>query len=245
MNCEKCLALIDDYLDEELNSTDSVVVSKHLEVCSSCAVIHADFTAILNCCAETRDFLETPPNPQALWLRISNLIESEQSALVPAEAKAVVSLQPKTSLWARSWQLSFQQMFSAVLGITVITSLLTIIGIKNASQFQSNFAAAQNGLFSPFYPAKNQPETRNIELENRLKQQQLAIEYWNRRVEARKNQWNKHLREAFDRNLAAIDGVVADYQQQLIANPDDKISEEMLDAALNDKMQLLREFSEL
>jgi hypothetical protein len=78
-----------------------------------------------------------------------------------------------------------------------------------------------------------------------LKEQQLAIQYWNQRVETRKNQWNRHLRDAFDRNLHEIDEVVADYKQQLQNNPQDKISEEMLDSALKDKMDLLREFSEL
>jgi hypothetical protein len=33
----------------------------------------------------------------------------------------------------RSWQLSFQQMVSAVLGIAVVTSLLTVVGLENIS----------------------------------------------------------------------------------------------------------------
>jgi CHASE3 domain sensor protein len=64
-------------------------------------------------------------------------------------------------------------------------------------------------------------------------------------VQARRNQWNRNLREAFDRNLREIDQVVAEYTQILEENPQDDLSGEMLDSALKEKMDLLREFSEL
>jgi hypothetical protein len=53
------------------------------------------------------------------------------------------------------------------------------------------------------------------------------------------------LREAFDRNLQEIDQVVNEYTQILEENPQDDLSSEMLDSALNEKMNLLREFSDL
>jgi ADP-dependent phosphofructokinase/glucokinase len=71
------------------------------------------------------------------------------------------------------------------------------------------------------------------------------IDYWNKRVQARRLQWDKHLREAFDRNLQEIDQVVFEYTQILEENPQDEVSSEMLDSALNEKVDLLREFSEL
>jgi hypothetical protein len=240
MDCEKCLALIDDFLDAKLSSAESAAIGEHLQICVGCAVFHEDLTAVFESCEDLRGHLAEPPNSQALWLRISNLIESEQTALALAETKNVVPLASKTSWWARSWQLSFQQMASAVLGIAVITSLLTVVGLQNA-------ASVKNSIAVQFFQSSetHKPAGRTIELENRLKEQQMAIEYWNRRVESRRNQWNRNLREAFDRNLTAINQVVTDYETQLQSNPEDKISEEMLDAALKDKMELLREFSEL
>ena len=53
------------------------------------------------------------------------------------------------------------------------------------------------------------------------------------------------MREAFDRNLNEINQVVLEYDKILQENPQDNISGEMLDSALNDQMALLREFSEL
>lgn len=243
MNCEKCLALFDDFLDKNLSSADFAAIEEHLTICFDCAMYQEDMTRILECCDDVREYLEEPPNSQALWLRISNIVESEQQALTLAESKNVVHVSPKTGWWSRSWSLSLQQMTSAVLGIAVITSLLTVVGLQNASSFKDSLAIQ---FFAPkTEEQKSLRGTRSIEAQNRVREQQMAIEYWNRRVESRKNQWNQHLRNAFDRNIQAIDQVVADYEQQLQSNPEDKISEEMLDSALTDKMELLREFSEL
>lgn len=247
MNCEKCLAQLDEYLDGSINSADCALLKEHLENCRPCADLSADFAAILSGCEETRDYLESPPNPQALWLRISNIVECEQSILTAAETKTSEVTPKSMKWWNRNWQLSTQQMFSAVVGIAVITSLLTIVGVQNALRSQANPSLLQSSLFPSLLGSRenHQAPLNGSVNENRVKQQELAIEYWNRRVESRKNQWNRRLQDAFDRNLHEIDQVVADYRQQLQINPDDKISEEMLDSALNDKMALLREFSEL
>jgi hypothetical protein len=75
--------------------------------------------------------------------------------------------------------------------------------------------------------------------------QSVAIEYLMKRVEERKGRWNPRMREAFDRNLGIIDATVSDSLKELGESPHDEISEEALNAALRDKMELLREFSEL
>lgn len=248
MNCEDCLARLDDYNDENLTRVDSVAVEKHLEFCPPCRAFQQDLVLILNSCVAVQEHLEAPPNAQALWLRISNTIECEQQIQVLAEAKSTSAAAKKVGWLTRtletSWKLSLQQMVSAVLGVAVIASLLTVVGLQNRPNLSAASATAiESRTF--WNNSKNQPATRNIEIENRVKQQQLAIEYWNRRVATRKNQWNANLRNAFDRNLHEIDQVVADYRQQLESNPEDNISEEMLDSALQDKMELLREFSEL
>ena len=53
------------------------------------------------------------------------------------------------------------------------------------------------------------------------------------------------MRETFDRNLAVIDQTVNDSMNSLTQNPHDDVSEEMLNAALNEKLSLLKEFAEL
>jgi hypothetical protein len=53
------------------------------------------------------------------------------------------------------------------------------------------------------------------------------------------------MRETFDRNLQVIDQTVNDSLNSLSQNPHDEVSEEMLNAALNEKLSLLKEFAEL
>ena len=53
------------------------------------------------------------------------------------------------------------------------------------------------------------------------------------------------MRETFDRNMKVIDQAVADSFNDLNRNPHDEISEQMLNESLNDKLALLKEFSDL
>jgi hypothetical protein len=82
------------------------------------------------------------------------------------------------------------------------------------------------------------------DVDDRVRRQQVTIDYWYERVSQRKRRWNPQLREAFERNLNVLDQAVEDSRQRLKVNPHDEISEEMLNAALNDKMELLKEFSD-
>jgi len=53
------------------------------------------------------------------------------------------------------------------------------------------------------------------------------------------------MRETFDRNMGVIDQAVSDSLNDLNRNPHDDVSEQMLNEALNDKLALLKEFSDL
>jgi len=60
-----------------------------------------------------------------------------------------------------------------------------------------------------------------------------------------KARWNPQMRETFDRNMSVIDAAVTDSMKQLSQNPHDSVSEDILNDALNDKVALLKEFSDL
>ena len=82
-------------------------------------------------------------------------------------------------------------------------------------------------------------------VEDRYRQQQQAIAYWNQRVELNKARWNPQMRETFDRNMSVIDAAMNDSMSHLRVDPHDEVSEEILNDALNDKLALLKEFSDL
>jgi tetratricopeptide (TPR) repeat protein len=243
MNCENCQNFLSPFLDGELDETSASNVKAHLALCAECTEIYEDFAAIVGFCGDRTRTEIPPPNSQALWCRINNIIETE----IKPELEIVNAPKPSrlSLLWNRTWSLSMTQAFSAVMGVAVISSLLTVIGIKNFVLSANSETGAPPSAFEKFLGQVGVVETPRTTREKRLKEQQIAIEYWNKRVEARRQQWDKNIRAAFERNLNEIDEAVSEYNQILETNPQDEISSEMLDTTLNEKMELLRQFSEL
>ena len=91
-----------------------------------------------------------------------------------------------------------------------------------------------------------QAEAANLsDLNDRFFQRRQVIDYWNQRVELNKARWSPEMRETFERNLKVIDQAVADSMNELKRNPHDEVSEQMLNESFNDKLALLKEFSDL
>ncbi len=247
MNCEQCQELMSAFLDNELNKTDSLNIQTHLTICAECAKVCEDFASILEFCGETPADEILPPNPQALWCRISNIIESEVQAEIKKDKIETEPVPEKRGRFGKSRQLSFSQMISAFMGIALISSLLTIVGIQNYSAPTDDLAAnpAERSIFQKLLGKIGLVETPQELRERHIKERLSAIDYWNKRVETRRAQWDAQMRDAFDRNLREIDKTVFEYNNILENNPQDELSGEMLDSTLNEKMELLREFAEL
>ncbi|MGI9034936.1 MAG: anti-sigma factor family protein [Pyrinomonadaceae bacterium] len=248
MKCETCQELLSEFIDDQLDEKAVARVKAHLTLCAKCAEIYQDFSNILGVC--DLDLAEEipPPNEQALWCRINNIIEAEVKPEVVAEQNLKpVSGDWFSKMWRRSWSLSLTQLTTAIVGIALISSLLTVVGLRNSNPFNENNsdASMQPSLFEKVLGKVGLVETPQQARERRLREQQAAIDYWNKRVEARRAQWDNHLREVFDRNLNEVDQVVTGYNRALEENPQDELSNEMLDSAMTEKVELLREFSDL
>lgn len=247
MNCEECQQLISVYLDNELEKESSLQVQTHLAACAACAKVCQDFAMILDFCQLDAEPDFVPPNSKALWCRIHNIIETEiKPEILEENSEEKVKKGRLSSLWANRWQLSLSQVMTSVLGIALISSLLTVVAVKNYSAPSDNFTAnAAPTVFEKVLCKIGLKTTPEQARQKRIQEQQATIEYWNKRTEARRAAWDKNLREAFDRNLYEIDQVVFEYNKILQENPEDELTGEMLDSALNEKVEFLREFSEL
>lgn len=231
MNCESYQVLISDLVDGTLTTEDCQIVELHLSACPDCADARSDLSAIIEFCREHRGEYDAVPNDRALWVRISNVIEAES----PTRSRSEI---PESAGWwfrlmNRSWQLSFPKLAGLVAGIVLVVSVATGIGVRNISWLGGSIAGPPIAL-SPSVP-----------VEDRYRQQQQAIAYWNQRIELNKARWNAQMRDTFDRNLNVIDGTVAESLQRLKDNPHDTVSEDVLNDALNDKIALLKEFADL
>lgn len=230
MNCERCQELIGDLVDGTLSGADESTLKSHLDECLDCVSVREDLTAILSHCRAHRGQYEVPPNERALWLGIRNVIEAELASAAPAVTET--PRERSRGWWSRSWELSFPQLASLTVGIVLFVSLVTVVGLR---RWQTTTPTIANRI----------SEVTNASINDRVWQRQQVINYWNQRVELNKARWSSNMRETFDRNMRVIDQAVNDSMNELNRNPHDDISEQMLNEALNDKLALLKEFSDL
>ena len=228
MNCEKCQELIHDLVDGSISRADEFTLNAHIKECLDCGSVRQDLSAIVEFCRSHRGEYEAPPNAQALWLRIRNIVEAE-AVNIPVKTKP-----PRESflgeLMGRSWEMSLPQLASFAAAIVLLVSLVTVVGIRRWGMNQT-----------PTEPVPQQASNIN----DRVWQRQQVINYWQQRVELNKARWNPVMRDTFDRNLQVIDAAVMQSLNELNRNPHDEISEQMLNESLNDKLALLKEFSDL
>ncbi len=226
MNCENYQDFLSAFIDGSLIPEEHSRVEAHLRDCGVCAEARGDLAAIVVFCRENRGEYEAVPNERALWLRISNTIESD---LASPRAAAGTNAGWWSRLMNQSWQLSFPRLAASAEVIVILVALGTAVGVRR-------FLGRGGG--TPNVAAGST-------VEERYRQQQQVIAYWNQRVEQNKARWNSQMRETFDRNMSVIDAAVSDSMRQLAQNPHDGVSEDILNAALNDKVELLKEFADL
>lgn len=228
MNCESCQELIHDLIDGSISGGDESLLNTHLKQCLDCESVRQDLESIVGFSRMQRGIYEAPPNEQALWLRIRNIIEAE------LPNRVVSTPEPKRSflggLLGRSWELSLPQLAASTVAIVLLVSLATVVGLRRWS--------GSEVIAPPL-----QAEVSNVK--DRYWQQQQVIDYWNQRVEMKKARWSPELRDAFERNLRTIDQDVANSLNELTRNPHDEVSEQLLNKSLNDKIAYLKDFSDL
>ncbi len=228
MNCEKCQELIHDLLDGSISRSDELSLNTHIQECLDCESVREDLSAIVGFCRTQRGEYEAQPNSHAMWLRIRNVVEAENRVAISATQTA-----PRKSflggLFGRSWELSFPQLAAFTAAVVLCVSLVTVVGLRR-------FGGT---------PPVDTPNPFQSSINDRVWQRQQVINYWNQRVEMNKARWSANMRETFERNLQVIDQAVTQSLNELNRNPHDEISEQMLNESLNDKLALLKEFSDL
>ena len=113
---------------DRLASSDEFTLNTHLKECLDCESVRQDLASIVGFCRTQRGQYEAPPNEQALWLRIRNVIEAE----IPRSAKT--NSEPRRSFLGRlmghSWELSLPQLAASTVAIVLLVSLATVVGLR-------------------------------------------------------------------------------------------------------------------
>ena len=228
MNCDTCQELIHDLIDGSISQRDEFTLNTHLKECLNCESVRQDLASIVGFCRTQRGQYEAPPNEQALWLRIRNVIEAELPNSVTANTESKPSFLAR--LLGHSWELSLPQLAAATAAIVLVVSLSTVVGLRRFGGYGAT-------------PNQSAVETSNIN--DRIWQRRQVIDYWNQRVALNKARWSPEMRAKFDDSLKSIDEAIQISMDELSRNPHDEISEQMLNESLDYKLTLLKDFSDL
>ena len=235
MNCEKCQELLSDFLDGTLTHSEHAAVGAHVAACPPCAAAREDFHAIIAVARESRGQLFAPPDERALWLRVRNTVEAESLPERAASAPRAAA-----GFWARlsgrRWEFSLPQLAAGAASLVVAVASVTALGVRYVSQDEGaradRGASVRRVVSDEFYPRTY------------LDTHEANLRYLEQRVQARKASWNPRMRASFDRSVDVLDQTVSESLDDLRQNPHDEVAEEMLNSALRDKIELLREFGE-
>jgi hypothetical protein len=233
MNCEKCQEMLSEFLDGTLGHSEHAAVGAHMAACALCAAAREDFHAIIAAARDARGQLFVPTDERALWLRVREEVEAESRPVRRARAAS-----PSAGFWSRlkglRWEFSLPQLAVGAAALVVAAASLTALGVRYAT---TNAPAGRVASVRRVVSDDSYPRTY-------LEPHEASLRYWEQRVEARKASWNPRMRASFDRSVYFLDQSVNDSLNDLRQNPHDEVAEETLNAALRDKIELLREFGE-
>jgi len=235
MNCEKCQELLSEFLDGTLGHSEHAAVGAHLAACGLCAAAREDFHSIIAAARDARGQLFAPADERALWLRVREEVEAESR---PAKTIRAAGAAAGAGFWSRlkglRWELSLPQLAAGAAALVVAVASVTALGVRYASTGArpERAATVRRVVSDDLYPRTY------------LDSHEASMRYWEQRVEARRASWNPRMRASFDRSVYFLDQSVKDSLDDLQKNPHDEVAEETLNAALRDKIELLREFGE-
>ncbi len=249
MDCTKCHDLLSDFFDGTLSDHDRRIFSAHIEECLTCRGMHGDLDRILALARMEREEMIALPDEQALWLNIREHVESDMAWAREASfarrraAASTATMQESwwSRLWNARWEFSAPQVTGAFATLAGVTALATVLGttalrgIAVDAPTQLADAGAQTaGATTP---------AERVSYEEYVRRQQPDIEYLRQRIEENKTRLPPRMRESFERTMVRLDQDVSYSLDALRQNPQDRISEEMLNRALQDKVEVLKELS--
>lgn len=243
MDCPMCHELLSDYLDHSLTGEERARVTAHLHVCATCAAARDELQSIAAFAAsEYAAHEDAPSNANGLWLNIQNEIEND---LEWAQKAKTVKVHRRENffkrIWNAHWQVSAPQAAFASFALVAAVSTAVTFGIV---ELKSRTASRPDNTSRATSLTSVSARSRLANVDAYVRQQQAETQYLMQRVENSKNRFSPKVRESYERSLASLERTVNESVDTLRRNPQDALSEKMLNTALREKQELVREFSD-
>ena len=223
MECRTVRASLSDYVDGRDNwlaDTEVSMIEDHLASCPGCRNLQLELTEIRTAARELP--LRTPP--RALWTRIVNEIELEQTLAKPAAEGSVVA-----ALWGRlaSFRLTFS--LPQVAGIAALALIVTTVVVINnrGKSDEMDFTRLQGALI-------REEISKKAEIDRKMA-----------RIEERKASWDPAFRADFERQLTRIEESIKECRRNLEVSPNDLNQVQRMLDLYEEKRQLLEDVERL
>ena len=222
MNCDRCGALVGDYVDGTLAQDERAAVETHLAGCAACRAMAHDFRAIRSTAANLE---RHTPSPQA-WPRIAEAVERERSRSVAAYASRIFRSGP---------------IFRSGFAVAAIL-LLVLAGTSLILWNQMTGTEPAHRTATTTAPAD--PElAQTVEHELRLAEEhyQNAIAGLEKITRTESAALDPQVAAVLQKNLEVIDQAIGESRAALQTQPASEVAQESLFEALRNKVVLLQE----
>lgn len=223
MECRTVRASLSDYVDGRDNwlaDTEVSMIEEHLASCPGCRNLQLELTEIRTAARELP--LRTPP--RALWTRIVNEIELEQTLAKPAVEESVFA-----ALLSRlaSFRLTFS--LPQVAGVAALALIVTTVVIVNnrGKSDEMDFTRLQSALI-------REEISKKAEIDRKMA-----------RIEERKASWDPSFRADFERQLNRIEDSIKECRRNLETTPNDLNQVQRMLDLYEEKRQLLEDVERL
>jgi hypothetical protein len=149
MNCNECSNLLDDYIEEELDTKNSVLMETHLSSCTNCARNFRELKTEQNLYAHYLTNVEAKPQ---LWIDLQEKLEKAQS---PGYRQPLAYFQ---NLFANNFRGFYpNQLQVAALAVVAVFGVIGFIKYEfSGNPAKQKYATHQENLINENQPSKNE-----------------------------------------------------------------------------------------
>jgi anti-sigma factor RsiW len=232
MNCDRCEALVDDYVDGTLAQDERAAVETHLAGCAACRAMAHDFRSIRS----TAGSLERHTPPAQAWREIAAAVERDRSRSWVNPLSYVGAIFRSGAIWRVG------PIFRS--GFAVAAALMLVVVGGASWVLWTQMPGTEPAHRTATTATPSDPElAQTVEHELKLAEEhyQNAIAGLEKITRSESAALDPQVAAVLQKNLEVIDQAIGESRAALQTQPASDVAQESLFEALRNKVVLLQE----
>jgi hypothetical protein len=239
MPCLNYQDQLSDYIDGLLSAPERKNVEKHLAECHQCRGVYEDLAFI---CETSHSLPDYEPSP-LVWKRISAAIASEpgdEAVTGRFSAGSIFTRRVRWFLLRPQFAIAATVLIAALVGSVIIFRSSPVESPQVVNPAPADWQVSQNrlGVQPTGVILIHKPTIDFDTVQQRISELQTQIE-------SKQKSWDSEVQSAFQRNLEIIEQCIRHCRETLTRNQEDASVRELYLAALQAKLELLKQFAEM